>query len=84
MRSERGEGEREVWGLREEDRKGQRQDRETDREFWQGQILGVRLPVLSTWVQTLAREDSTCHRATGPMRVLEPVICDLREALAQQ
>ena len=59
MRSERGEGEREVWGLREEDRKGQRQDRETDREFWQGQILGVRLPMLHTRVRTLAQEDST-------------------------
>lgn len=75
----RGEKEKEVWGLREKKtgRDRDKTERQTDREFWQRQILGVCLPMLGTQVQTLAWEASTRHRAAEPMRVLKPVICDL-------
>ena len=40
------------------------------RGFSGGSVMGgwrVHLPIQGTWVQTLIRKDSTCHRATKPM-----------------
>ena len=35
--------------------------------WWQAQWLRIHLPVQGTWVQSLAREDSTCRGAAKPM-----------------
>ena len=34
------------------------------------QWIRIRLPIQGTWVRSLVREDSTCHRATKPAATL--------------
>ena len=40
--------------------------REKYRTFLVVQLLRIYLPMQATWVQSLAQEDPTCHRATKP------------------
>ena len=39
------------------------------------QWLGICLPILGSWIQSLVREDPTCHGTTKPVRHNLPDLC---------